>query len=130
MSRSIILGTAAATILAAAPLQTAIAQADPPREPAITVFAPRVVEEPSSDGIGKVRTLTTSSVVYADDLNLNTASGREALKQRVETAAEETCEWLNDLYPLDHPIGSERGCIEEAVEGAEEQMLAAIADYR
>ena len=121
MSRSIILGTAAATILAAAPLQTAIAQADPPREPAITVFAPR---------IGKVRTLTTSSVVYADDLNLNTASGREALKQRVETAAEETCEWLNDLYPLDHPIGSERGCIEEAVEGAEEQMLAAIADYR
>lgn len=130
MSRSNILGTAAAAMLVAMPLQTAMAQADPPRGPAITVFAPRVVEEPSSDRIGKVRTLTTSSVVYVDDLNLNTAAGRDALQKRVETAAEETCEWLNDLYPLDHPITSERSCIEEAVEGAEEQMLAAIADYR
>lgn len=130
MSRSIILGTAAAAILAAVPLQAANAQSDPPREPAITVFAPRVVEEPSSDGIGKVRTLTASSMVYVGDLDLDTPSGRDTLKQRVETAAEETCEWLNDLYPLDHPIGTERSCIEEAVERAEEQMLAAIADYR
>jgi UrcA family protein len=130
MSRSIILGTAAATILTAMPLQVANAQNDPAQEPAITVLAPRVVEERSSDSIGKTRTLTASSVVYVGDLDLDTQSGRDALKQRVETAAKETCEWLDDLYPLDNPIGSDRNCVDNAMNRAEEQMLAVIADYR
>ena len=128
--RSIFLEAAAAAVLTAVPIQWANAQSNASDEPSITVLAPRVVEERSSDGIGKTRTLTASSIVYAGDLDLDTRAGRDVLKQRVETAAEETCEWLDDLYPLDNPIGSDRSCVKDAMERADEQMLAAIGDYR
>ena len=131
MSRPIFLGAAALAATALAPLAPAHAEApgyDADRA-AITIFAPRVQEEPDSDGIGTTRTLTASSAVYIDDLDLQTRAGRDELKQRVEVAAEETCAWLDDLYPLDTPIGGERQCVTRAVADAEDQIEAAITDF-
>lgn len=131
MTRNFIIGAAAAATLASVPFRHAIAEtgADTQTRAAITVMAPRVSSEESSDMIGKERTLTASSVVYIDDLNLRTPSGRDELENRVKTAARETCLWLDDVYPLGIEVTSERECINDAVESAQAQMDRALANY-
>jgi|GEM_PF-1287285 len=124
MSRSTLIAAAA---LAAIPLTPVLAevqasQADPN---SITVLAP-YVESKKRDGTSTERRLTASSIVYIEDLNLRTAEGREELQERVQLAAEETCAWLDDLYPLDSTSNGRADCVRSAVRSAENQMQAAF----
>lgn len=132
MPRSIFLGAAALAATIAAPVTPTLAQAEGEQvdRNAITVLAPRVETEIEPRSFLTERTVTASALVYYDDLNLNTERGREALEERVELAAEETCEWLDEIYPpTGLTLGGNNDCAFEAKKRAEEQVEAAIAAY-
>jgi UrcA family protein len=125
MTRSILLGAVAFATLAAVPSLPAQAQGDA----TIVIEGPRVerVRQPGSFGTEEV--VTASSVVFYDDLALNTEYGREILKDRVKIAAKETCDLLEDVYPVGRSLSSEFQCVRKAVNGARDQVNAAIARY-
>lgn len=129
MPRFNLYGAAALALAASAPLSTAGAQTqeEAANRAAITVLAPRIWTEETPGLVGTERTISTSAVVYIDDLNLQTPDGREQLKNRVETAAKEVCDWLDDLYPLDRDLSSEYDCVRNAVDDAQPQIEEAIA---
>lgn len=132
MPHSIFLGAAALAATIAAPLTPALAQAEDEQvdRGAITVLAPRIETNTEPGSIIPERTLTASALVYYDDLNLNTERGREALEERVELAAEETCEWLDEIYPpTGLTLGGNDDCVFDAKKSADEQIDAAIAAY-
>lgn len=93
---------------------------------AITVLAPRVREsrERSASGF-PIQTLTAQSVVYIDDLDLRTETGRSELSNRVNLAAKEACDWIDQVYPLAQP--SDADCQRDAVKRAQDQVDSAIA---
>ncbi len=129
MLRFNLYGAAALVLASTAPLASAAAQTqeEAANRAAITVLAPRIQTEESPGLFGTQRTLSTSAVVYIDDLNLQTPDGRDQLKNRVEGAAKEVCAWLDDVYPLDRDITSEYDCVRNAVSDAQPQIEAAIA---
>ncbi len=131
MSRYTLIGGAAAAVLASVPFAGAGAQVDgaDANRAAITVLAPRVATEQDTDLVGQTRTLTASSIVYIDDLDLRSQAGRDELKDRVKLAAQETCEWLNEIYPLDGTQSAESDCVETAVAQTQPQIDQALAQY-
>ncbi len=96
---------------------------------AITVLAPRVEQVDTPNSLRTTRQLTASSLVYFDDLNLQTKAGREALYSRVKQAAQETCDWLDQIYPLDQPLTDDRECVRDAISNAQAQVDRALANY-
>ena len=133
MSRSILLGAATAIAMTAAiPHVPALAQGEADRadSSAITVYAPlREQTRRSSSGVGTERVLTSSSSVYYDDLNLHTQWGRDQLDDRIKLAAEQTCDYLEDLYPLDSSSTSSFECVKKAVRDARPQVYLAVANF-
>jgi UrcA family protein len=132
MSRSILAGAAVAIALtAAAPFVPAMAQGDADRadSSSITVYSPLRVENHRSPGGMTERTLTSSSAVYYDDLNLRTQWGRDQLDDRIKLAAEQTCDYLDDLYPLDSSSTSSFDCVKKAVRDARPQVYLAVANF-
>lgn len=122
MIRSILLGAAAFTTAAAIPSTPAQAQDDD----IIVIEGPR---EHRGAGLHE-RVLTASTLVYYDDLRLDTEYGRDVLKARVRDAAEETCDMLDDYYAGRPSLNAQFQCVRKAVRGASAQVDAAIArDY-
>ena len=66
-------------------------------------------------------------VSYAD-LDLTKYADVNELKARIETAAQDSCEKLDEMYPLMKPAGRQeiRRCTSEAIERSEEELQAAI----
>jgi UrcA family protein len=131
MSRSILLGAAAAVALTAAvPLVPAIAQGDADRADtsAITVYSPYRETTKRTAGMTE-RTLVASTAVYFDDLNLHTQWGRDQLDDRIKLAAETTCENLDSIYPNDHSATGEFDCVRKAVRDTRPQVYAAVVNY-
>ena len=128
MSRSLLVGAAALVLTASVPLIPAAAQGDADRADSgsIMVYSP-VRESNKRRSSGSMeRTLTASSAVYHDDLNLRTQWGRAQLEDRIKLAAKETCEYLGDLYPLDTNRSEEYTCVKRAVQNARPQMQQAV----
>jgi UrcA family protein len=95
----------------------------------IVVEAPiarRQVERTTSSAKAEVIELRRR-VSYAD-LDLSKYADVTELNTRIETTAKEFCEQLSDMFPFN---GADRGeissCTNQAVDGAEEQVQAAIA---
>ncbi|MBM4197758.1 MAG: UrcA family protein [Gammaproteobacteria bacterium] len=65
--------------------------------------------------------------VSFDDLDLATATGADALVERVRTIAKQGCTQLDRMYPRSSPDG---GCMKEAVRNAMPQIEAAIAEAK
>lgn len=132
MSRSILLGAATAIALTAAiPQIPAFAQGDADRADsgAITVYSPLRQESGRAPGGVMERRLISSSAVYYDDLNLRTQWGRDQLDDRIKLAAEQTCDYLNDVNPQDHALTSQFECVRKAVRDARPQVYLAVATY-
>jgi len=71
----------------------------------------------------------TRQVSYAD-LDLSKRADVTELKKRIEATAKESCEKLEEMYPLPRePSRSSniRSCVEEAVDSSTEAIEAAIA---
>ena len=132
MPRTLIIGTMAAISACVVPLAAAAAQAPDSdaaarTRPAITVIAPRARQTGRTYTGIPIETLSAQSVVYFDDLNLRTEDGQKELKDRVATAARESCKWLDEVYPLTKPIGPD-DCAMDAAKRAQDQVDAAIKD--
>lgn len=134
MPRSFIFGAVATAIVAtSAPLMPAMAApytssaSAPADRAAITVMAPRVRKDRGTGAI-PTETISTQAVVYIDDLDLRTASGRDELNMRVKSAAKEACGWLDEVYPLSEPVGS-GSCESDAIKTAQRQVDDAIKGY-
>ena len=126
---------ASAALIGAAilPVQPAIAQAGMTERPSITVLAPRARQTGRDTATGApVETLTAQSIVYTDDLNLATEAGREQLDERIEVAAREACEWLDEVYPLSTAMSGTTtyDCVSDAVARTDDQVKEAVAAYR
>ena len=120
MSSSILLGAAAFATVAAIPFVPAQAQGDN----TIVIEGPRV----ERGGVFRdERVVTASTMVYYDDLALDTEYGRDVLADRVRDAAKETCDLLSDVSYRSRTAESQ--CVRKAVRGARDQMVAAIARY-
>lgn len=137
MPRSILFGAVATAlvatsaplmpVMAADPYGTPYSAAAPDDRAAITVLAPRVRRDRSSGPI-PTETISTQAVVYIDDLDLRTASGRDELDMRVRSAAREACDWLDEVYPMSEPVGSS-SCESDAIKTAQRQVDDAINSY-
>ncbi|KHK93143.1 UrcA family protein [Novosphingobium malaysiense] len=131
MPRKILTAATAIAVAGFMPLAPASAQdmsaSKPDTRPSITVFAPRARQTGRTYTGIPVETLTAQSVVYTDDLNLATEAGREQLHDRVQSAAESACEWLDEVYPMSAPMTTDNQCVDEAVARADDQVKAAIA---
>ena len=131
MSRSILLGAATAIALTAAvPFVPAIAQGDSDRADAstITVYSPLRVETQRRGGQTE-RVMTSSRSVFYDDLNLRTQWGRDQLDDRIKLAAEQTCDFLDNVDPFMNSSSSNFDCVRKAVRDARPQVYLAIANY-
>ena len=130
MSRSQIFGAALLAGAMAIPMTSANAAVSISRSKhsAITILAPRIVSKPAPDGLGQIKTITASSVVNYDDLNLHSFNGREKLKSRVKDAARQLCSKLDTIYPLALSSDTDYSCVREAVHGAQPQVEAAFAN--
>ena len=78
----------------------------------------------SSSGIPTEEVTVTRRVSYAD-LDLKTHAGTQALKARIEKAAELACKQLDELYPLEQEEAPT--CIKESAAKADRQVQEAIA---
>lgn len=96
---------------------------------AVTIRAKRAIETEvgrTSSGVPVVMYELGYHVSYRD-LDLSTAGGADALKQRVREAAAEACADLDKMYPLTEP---DKGCANRAGDEAMEQAKAAIEAAR
>ncbi len=96
---------------------------------AITVLAPHVETDPAPDLIGQERQITASAVVYYDDLNLRTEEGKEEFNTRVNMAAKEVCDWIEDVYPIQRDLSSEYDCVRNTMAETEPRVKSIIADH-
>lgn len=101
-------------------------EADSATRAAITVEAPRARQTGRSAIGAPIETLTARSVVYIDDLNLTTETGRAELGKRVSAAADQACKWLDEVYPLSASSSTSGDCRRDAVKSAQAQVDAAI----
>jgi len=121
--------TGAFALAAALPLAPAVAQPDAyysSTDSSITVTAPRIRHEGRSAIGAPIRTVETDSVVYTGDLDLPRRADRRLLDMRVEAAASEACDFLDQHYPTDTPLTTPRECRSDAVRSAQYQVRDAI----
>lgn len=81
----------------------------------VTVYAPRTVGR--SEIGAPIEEVHASRVVHFDDLNLDTRYGAHVLRARIEHAADEACDQLDQDYPVD--AGDNPPCRQTAVDRAE-----------
>ena len=82
------------------------------------------VIEMSSSGIPTEEVTVTRRISYAD-LDLKTHAGTQALKARIEKAAELACKQLDELYPLEQEEAPT--CVKLSIKDADRQVPEAIA---
>lgn len=111
---SVALGMAA--VLAAEQLPEIVVQAGP--------VTKTVVGRAYGSG-APIEKVTVDYHVSYSDLDLVKHADVLALNQRVEGAAHDACQQLDDLYPLERP--KLRECTADAIHGASEQVQKAIA---
>ncbi len=71
-----------------------------------------------------IDTVTATRVVYTRDLDLNTAWGQRTLRHRIQRAASEACDYLNDRYvTID---SNSPDCYRRAVRDGMEQAEAMV----
>ncbi len=95
----------------------------------IVVEAPIVRRQVGRSAAGaKIEVIELRRRLSYADLDLSKDADVTELKTRIETTAKESCEQLSEMFPLSP---SDRGeihhCTNKAVNGAEEQVQAAIA---
>ena len=95
----------------------------------IVVEAPIVRRQVGRTAIGaKIEVIELKRRVGYADLDLSKDADVAKLKARIKTTAKESCEQLSDMFPLDPSDRREiQSCTDQAVDGAEEQVQAAIA---
>lgn len=107
----------------------AIAQQTAEEVDEIVVEVPMVrrqVERTTSGA--KVEAIELRRGVSYADLDLSKYADVTELKTRIETTAKESCVELSDMFPTDRwDRGEIRRCTNQAVDGTEEQVHAAIA---
>lgn len=127
MSRLMIAGAAAlATVL---PLAPALAQPDGYYDSgsSITVTAPHSRQVGRSATGAPVYLREASMAVNYSDLDLRTPAGRDTLYMRVDDAARDACDALDDAYPaFDDEIVEPRNCRADAMNRARWQVRDAI----
>jgi len=69
-----------------------------------------------------IEEVTLSRHVSYRDLDLNTPSGVAALDKRIKATAQEACNQLKTLYPLDMWRTDNPQCVSAAVQGAMQQV--------
>ena len=95
----------------------------------IVVEAPIVRRQVGRSAAGaKIEVIELRRRLSYADLDLSKYADVTELKTRIDTTAKESCEQLSEMFPLSP---SDRGeihrCTNQAVNGAEEQVQAAIA---
>jgi UrcA family protein len=95
----------------------------------IVVEAPIVRRQVGRSASGvKIEVIELRRRLSYADLDLSQHVDVTELKTRIETTAKQSCEQLSDMFPLNP---SDRGevhrCTNQAVDGTEEQVQAAIA---
>ncbi|HEY1751349.1 MAG TPA: UrcA family protein [Caulobacteraceae bacterium] len=111
--------TFAATPLAAQP---AADRDDGANVAGVAVYGPhRYVRQPTTGA--QVRLDSVSQVVSLTDVDLSTRDGALEAKRRIDHAARDVCQQVQDIYP--HDGDTERGCYTEAVRDALAQTEAA-----
>jgi UrcA family protein len=98
----------------------------PPPE-SVTITAPRVQMERPRLNTTPGRVTLSQPVQYAD-LNLCTASGAAALRERVALAATSVCNQLAATYP--HAMNGSPSCYRESMDNAQPKVDFAIDDTR
>ena len=95
----------------------------------IVVQAPIVRRQVGRTAIGaKIEVIELRRRVSYADLDLSKDADVTALKARIETTAKESCEKLSDMFPFDPSDRREiQSCTNQAVDGTEKQVQAAIA---
>jgi UrcA family protein len=68
-----------------------------------------------------IEEVTLHRHVAYQDLKLNTSAGAAELDERIEATAQEACNQLKTLYPLDMAETDNRQCVRDAVQGAMQQ---------
>lgn len=84
----------------------------------VTVYAPRIVGR--SEIGAPIEETEASRVVRFDDLNLDTRWGAHVLRTRIERAANEACNELDQDYPVD--AGDNPPCRQTAVDRAMDRV--------
>ena len=92
----------------------------------IVVAAPRMVQQ--RDKARRFWVAEHRALVSYRDLDLNRASDRELLRERIEIAAEELCAERATLYP--DAIPGEAACVERTRDHGREQLEQAIEEAR
>jgi UrcA family protein len=111
--------------------EPAIAQQAAEEVEEIVVEAPfmRDVEaRTTTPGGAKIETIQFNRRVSYADLDLSNDVDLIELETRIKTIAKESCEKLDDMFPLVKPSGRQevRRCTDKAIESAEEQVQVAI----
>lgn len=73
-----------------------------------------------------IERITVDHRVDYSDLDLIKHADVQALQQRIEMAAREACGQLDELFPIGSSGHQTRTCIEDAVDGASQQVQQAI----
>jgi len=78
----------------------------------------------------RTETIGLKRQVSFADLDLSKHADVTELEKRIETIAKESCEKLEEMYPLPRPPSKSadiRRCTEKAIKSTEEELQAAIA---
>jgi UrcA family protein len=83
----------------------------------------------ATPSIAKIEIIELKRRVSYADLDLNKAADVTELETRIKTSAKDSCERLNDMFPLVKPSGGQeiQRCTDKPVAGTEKQVRAAIA---
>lgn len=117
------------TLVAAfAVTDAALAQNTAPA-PQVTVEAARVVKHTVGRSYtgAPIEELQLRRRVAYSDLDLSTATGQDAFKNRIKTTAREACKQLSSLYPLALWTTSNESCVKSATDDAMAQANKVIA---
>jgi len=110
-------------------LQLAAAQTEAPLLPEVLVEAgpvERAVVGRSIYSGAPIERITVDYRVHFSDLDLLKHADVQTLHERVEMAAQDACQQLDELFPV-HAHGQSRACIEDAVRGAAPRIQQAVA---
>ena len=111
-------------------LQLAAAQTEAPLLPEVLVEAgpvERAVVGRSIYSGAPIERITVDYRVHFSDLDLLKHADVQTLHERVEMAAQDACEQLDELFPVHASHGQSRACIEDAVRGAAPRIQQAVA---
>lgn len=117
-------GVLSGSAIAQAPSSDAAANRSGDSLPQITIEASHHVHKKqvgvSYTGI-PIEQVTLSRHVSYKDLNLNTPAGAAELDKRIKATAQEACDQLKTLYPLDSTETDNRQCVSDAMQRATQQ---------